>query len=252
MTFAKHTIVAFSFFFPALAFAASPIGNVGGSKVKEGAVSVEQRVGFTTDTPSESSHKRVQSRQHFDYGFNDWYALRIITAQDKRKGDNLEYAGITLENRFQIIEERDHGWSGGLRLQYTHRDGDKTPHEIDARIMAEVPFNDVWEWRHNTVLEHDIGENAVDGIQLEFRNQLSRSMDVSDTPYLTSLRLGVEMFNDFGRLNQSSGFNEEDHQLGPVARMGFVNGFYAQTGYRTSISEAGADNVFKLFVGKKL
>ncbi|MCI5049687.1 MAG: hypothetical protein MRY32_05080, partial [Rickettsiales bacterium] len=144
---------------PVLAFASSPLGNVGTAVVNDGAISYEARIGYTEDNDSTANDQRIQLREHIDVGLNDWYAFRLVAVQDKRHGDNLEHAAAILENRIQLIERRESGWDGGVRLIYVHRDGDKTPHEIDLRWMMQVPFGDGWEWRHNTVLEHDIGEN---------------------------------------------------------------------------------------------
>lgn len=233
------------------AHAASPISNVGTAKVNEGELSIEQRMGYTIDTPNNSAHKRFRMRQHLDYGWNDWYATRFVVEQNKLHADNVEHASISLENRFQIFEKKTDGWDGGFRLIYGHSDGDKTPHEIDVRLMAQVPFgtNDDWEFRHNTVLEHDIGENSRNGVTVEFRNQITKALDAPD--YMKSLRMGVEMFNDFGRLRDSAGFNSQDHQIGPVIKGSFDNGLYFQTAYRAGISDDGADHLLKLFIGKK-
>lgn len=229
------------------AHAASPIGNAGTAKTDKGALSAEWRGGFTRD----GDDKRFQMRQHVDYGFSDWYALRLITAQDKRDGDNMEHRSFTFENRIQFIEREKHGWDGGIRLGYGHSDGDKTPHELDFRLMAQIPFGREkdWELRHNTILEHDIGEDSRNGAFLELRNQITKEID--GPSYVKSLRLGLEMFNDFGRLRDSDGFGSQDHQLGPVLKASFKNGFYIQTGYRAGLSDDAADHLFKLFAGKK-
>ncbi len=235
---------------PLHAFAASPVGNVGTAIVDAGALSAEWRGGYSWDESGSSTDRRLRMREHVDYGFNDWYAARLVVSQDKRNGDNLEHGSFTFENRFQLIERRTHGWDGGVRLMYGHSDGDKTPHELDFRLMAQVPFgeNDEWEYRHNTVLEHDIGENSRHGVALEFRNQVTKVVAAPD--FLKKLRVGIEMFNDFGRLRDTRGFDSQDHQIGPVIKGYLDNGFYFQTGYRAGLSDGSNDHLVKLFIGK--
>lgn len=230
--------------------AASPVSNVGTSKVDAGALSVEQRMGYTLDESGDSSHQRFRMRQHLDYGWNGWYATRFVVEQNKLDGDNLEYANVSVENRFQLFEKNSDGWDGGFRLIYGHRDGDKTPHEIDIRLMAGVPLNDQWEWRHNTVLEHDIGENSRSGIMLELRNQITHKTEFTNDYGISYIRLGAEMFNDFGRLNELSGYSNQEHQFGPVTKISFDNGAYVQAGYRAGISQDSADHLFKIFIGR--
>lgn len=230
------------------AHASSPIAFVGGATVNQGQGSVEWRTGFVQDSESASRDSRLQMRQHLDYGLTDWYALRLIVAQDKRAGEHLEHQGVTIENRFQLIERRDYGWDGGLRLQYTQNDGDKSPNEIDFRIMAQVPLSETWEWRHNTVIEHEVGANSRSGLQLEFRNKISTSIDPF-LPHMTTACVGLTMFNDFGRLRDTSGYTSQDHQIGPIIGGSFENGMFFDTGYRKGISRGGTDHLYKFFVG---
>lgn len=245
------TFLVVSLLFLYKAHAGSPTSNVGSTKVDKGVLYLDSRFGFTLAEDSGSNDSRLRLRQHVDYGFTDWYAFRILTAQDKRRGDNLEHSSFTLENRFQFIERSKHGWDGGVRLLYSHSDGDKTPHELDFRLMAQVPFgrDKKWEYRHNTIFEHDIGPDSRHGIILELRQKISKS--VTPPPYLKSLRFGIEMFNDFGRLRDTQGFNSQDHQIGPLLKASFKNGVYLQTGYRTAFSDDGTDHVIKLFLGRK-
>lgn len=246
----KIAITLLIILFPISGYASSPISHVGGATVNEGQSSVEMRFGYTEDGGNTSDDRRLRMRQHFDYGFNDWYALRLITAQDKRDGDNLEHQAVTIENRFQLIEKRDYGWDGGIRLIYAQSDGDKTPHEIEMRFLAQVPIAKHWEFRHNTMIEHNIGNDAENGLLLEFRHQLMREIEAPHHS-LKSFDVGVEMFNDFGRLSELSGYSDQDHQFGPVIKGTFTNDLFFQTGYRAGISNGSANHVFSLAIGKK-
>jgi hypothetical protein len=233
-------------------FAASPIGNVGTAKVDAGEFNIEQRIGFTRDDKSSRTDQRLQMRQHFDYGVNDWYALRFNIAQDRRNGENMGISSYTIENRFQLIEARDHGFDAGFRIIYGHRTANQSPDEIDVRLMAMGTFgeHDEWAWRHNTVMEHDIGNNSTGGLMLEWRHQLVREID-HGVQGIKKWQVGAEIFNDIGRTNQQSGFERQDHQIGPVTKISFNNGVYAQAGYRYGVSDSAADHLFKVFLGAK-
>ena len=234
------------------ALAASPIGNVSGAKVKAGERSSEQRIGFLRDDTNSRKDQRIQMRQHFDYGVNDWYALRFIIAQDRPNGENLDISSYTFENRFQLIEAREHGFDAGIRLSYGHTSDATSPDEIDVRLIAmgHLDKQQKWAWRHNTVIEHDIGANSKGGLMLEWRHQLAREID-HGVQGIKKWQLGVEMFNDIGRTSQQSGFERQDHQIGPVTKISFNNGIYAQAGYRYGASDSAADHLFKCFIGTK-
>ena len=232
--------------------AASPISNVGTARVDEGRLSIEHRTCYTLDGESAREDQQLRTRVHLDYGFTDDYALLLIAEQSRLNGDNLEHNVITLQNRIQLFEQDTHGFDGGVRVIYGHRDGDKTPHELDLRLMGMGRFGqqNEWEWRQNIIFERDLGENSRPGWQLELRSQLMREIP-SPSPLFTRFRIGAELFADIGRLNELSGYDHQDNQFGPVLKASFSNGYYLQTGYRAGISDAAADHSVKLFVGKR-
>ncbi len=230
------------------AHAASPVSNVGTARVDVGKRAIEARTGYTEDDRSTANDNRLQLREHIDMHFTNWYGIRLVTSQDKRDGDNVEHNRVTFENWFQLIEERDYGWDGGFRVIYGHSDGDKTPHKLDVRLMAQGPVWQDWQWRHNSIFTHEIGENSKSGVSFEWRHQLTKKI-IFMPDIFASFRLGAELFNDFSKLNQLSGYANQDHQFGPVIKASFHNGLYLQTGYRTGISRQAADHSIKLFIG---
>ena len=230
--------------------AASPIGNAGTAVVNEGAFSVEQRMGYLFDEENPREDNRFRMRQHVDYGFTDWYAIRIVAEQNKRQDESLDFTGVTFENRFQLFERRKHGWDGSLRLIYIFGAGGGEPDEVDIRLIANAPIGENWAFRHNTIIEHEIGDNAADGFLMEFRTQLMRNIPV-EIDGVRRVSFGAEMFSDLGELEQPSRFNDQDHQIGPVMKASFNNGAYLQFGYRAGLSDDAPDHLLKLFVGKR-
>lgn len=230
--------------------AASPIGNVGTAKADDGAFSSEIRFGYTLDDDGDTNDGRFRLRQHIDYGVTDWYAVRVVTEQDKRTNGDFDFRGFAIENRFQFFERDRNGWDGGIRVIYGVGASAGQPDEIDIRFIGNVPIGERWEWRHNTVVEHEIGGNADDGLALELRNQLTRGIG-DFIPGTQKTRLGVEIFNDFGVLRDDSSFDDQDHQLGPVMKTQFANGVYLQAGYRAGLSDDAPNHLLKLFVGRK-
>lgn len=216
--------------------ASSSVSNVGGASVSDGHASAEIRMGVSED----DSEARIRSRVHYDYGFNDWYALRFIALQDKPDGDSYEHEAVTMEHRFQLIEKRDHGLDAGFRLVYSKKDGDKTPDDVDVVLLSQVPFGN-YEWRANAVFEREVGAHQTPGIALELRNQVTYDFGAFD--------IGIEMFNDFGKLNEQSGYDDASHDIGPVIKGDLGESLYYQAGYRAGISAGAADHTFKFYVG---
>lgn len=232
------------------AYAGSPIGNAGTAVADKGAFSFEQRMGYQFDEDNPREDGRFRMRQHVDYGFTDWYAVRIVAEQDKRDDESLDFTGLTIENRFQFFEKRNHGWDGGVRLIYIFGASPGEPDEVDVRLIANVPVGEDWSFRHNTILEHEIGDNAADGVLMELRTQMVRDFQLEEG-FVSKVSLGVEMFSDLGELNNVGSFDDQNHQIGPVMKANFGKGAYLQFGYRAGLSDDAPDHLLKLFLGKK-
>jgi hypothetical protein len=234
--------------FSSLTNASSPISNVGNSPVTEGRLTFDTRFGYISDDESAMQDRQFLMRQHIDYGFTGWYAGRIVVIQNRRDGENLEHQAINLDNRFQLFEKDIDGFDAGLRLIYSHRDGDDRPSEVNFRFISNVPFAGNWLWSYDTVLEHEVGPNARSGLALELRHQLAYD-HTPQTPAITKVRAGLQAFNSFGRLKDLSGYHNQNHQIGPFARFSFKNGTYLQTGYRKGLSRSAPDHVVNLYTG---
>ncbi|MCD8496682.1 MAG: hypothetical protein LRZ85_00465 [Alphaproteobacteria bacterium] len=227
---------------PALA---STTGAVGSPKVKADETALEMRAGFSTDDEEGSSDdSRFRSRVHIDHGFNDVYALRFIAAQDDRKGDNWEHDSLKIENRFYLLKAKDIGFDFGIRLGYQHKDGDKKPSNLEYGFYELIPF-DPWEIRFNQIFSDALGDEAEDGIEAEWRTQISRKISED------GFRLGLEAFHDFGNLDEGTNFEEQSHTIGPVLKGPIFDGsFKFEAGYRAGISDSAPDHSFKFFLSR--
>ncbi len=229
------------FFAPVNAHASST-GGVGGASVKKGVLAAEARASYSEGDESSSSDGRFQSRIHFDYGVTDSYAARIIFAQDARKNDNYEHAAITFENRFYVLRKDESGFDFGVRAAYSMKDGDKKPDNVAVEFIEVLPWQD-WEIRLNQFLKHDIGEDRRAG--LSFESRLQATTKISDTH-----RLGFESFNDFGKFRDLSGYDNQNHTIGPVLK-GKIGSYSYEAGYRAGISKSAIDHGVKFFISKK-
>lgn len=219
---------------------ASTTGSVGSPKVTAGKTELALRFGYSEADESSSEDERFRSRLHLDHGFNDFYAARVIVSQDRRKSDNLEHDAIGFENRFYLLQAKDHGFDFGVRAGYTHKDGDKKPSAVAFGLYGLVPL-DAYELRLTQTFDREVGEDSGEGIGTESRFQLTRSIAENH-------RAGIEGFHDFNNLSEQSGYSAQSHTIGPVFKGKLTDSVQYETGYRTGISEAAPDHLFKFFV----
>jgi hypothetical protein len=224
--------------------AQSLTGSVGSAAINEGERAVESRIGFDGDG-------NTASRFQFEYAFTDWYQLRVIGAFSRPDDGDWSYSRTTLENWFQWREEAEDGAgsNGGIRVAYTFSD-DGGPDQVTLRLTLTDEFADGWEWRANLIGEIETGDDSADGVFLETRAQLSRSLDLSAFGS-SELRLGVELFSEYGNSEDISAFDEQAHQLGPVLKAEWDNGVFIQTGARFGLTGASGDSIFRLSLGRE-
>jgi hypothetical protein len=219
---------------------ASTTGAVGSPKVSKGKTDVEARVGYSTDENGSGDDERLRSRVHIDHGFTEYYAARLVVAQDKRRGDSYEHDAVTFENRFYVAKAADLGFDFGVRASYTLKDGDKKPDAVTVGLYELVPFS--WgEVRANQIFKHEVGEDSTSGLNAELRFQA-----VADVA--ADHRLGVESFHNFGNLRYLSGYSDQQHTIGPVLKGSLAKDVKYETGYRVGVSKGAPDHNLKFIV----
>lgn len=221
---------------------ASTTGSVGSAAVKAGETKVEARFGYSEAEESSSQDERFRTRFQIDHGFNEWYAGRIVVRQDKRKGDSYEHESVTFTNRVQLLDKAEEGFDFGFRLSYALQDGDKKADFVEFGLYEVIPYED-YEFRMNQIFAHDVGQESEDGVSGELRLQGTRAISESH-------RLGLESYHDFGNLTTLSGYSAQSHQIGPVLKGKFGDGYAYETGYRAGISEGAPDHNMKFFISK--
>jgi len=207
---------------------------VGGATVDKGKTAVEYRLAGSLDDESTSHDDRIRTRVHIDHAFTDLYAARLVYVMDRRKGDGFEAAGLSWQNRFHFIKRENHGWDGGMRLNYTFADGDKKPDDISLRFYQEFPLGG-FNIRFNQIFGHDIGEDSGKGISAEWRSQITQAIGGETA-------IGLDFFHDFGNLSQQDGYSAQEHAIGPVVKAKFGGGYSLEAGYRIGLSAAAPDH----------
>jgi hypothetical protein len=189
------------------------------------------------------------ARVHAEYGFTDWFLLRGIVSFNRPDDGDWDYSALTIENWFQWREEsRDgQGFNGGLRFAYAFQDGGG-PDEAEVRLTLTDRFAQHWEWRANLIGEMETGAGSEGGVALETRAQLSRAVARFDP---VETRFGIELFSEYGNTRDLADLTDQAHQLGPVVKVEWGEGYYAQVGARFGLTDASDDAMVKLFVGRE-
>lgn len=212
--------------------------NVSGPSVGAGVADIEFRGGIEFD---ENNADHYRQRLHLDYGLNDTLALRIITRQEQREGGHLEYRATDVEARMQLFEDEAWGFDGGFKVAYSKADGDDGPDELTLYWLYEIKRYG-FSFRQNALVGTQFGEEADQTPTAELRWQALANIWENHS-------LGLEMFNDFGPVNEWTGYNEQGHRIGPVLKGKLAQGVNYQTGMLFGISDDAPDIGIKFFIG---
>ena len=228
---------------PVTATAINSVGTVGGIAVNKGKLSVETRFGYE----ERDSDDLIRFRQHLDYGFTDYYAVRLITSQTDGESVGFEDSTKAIENRFQIFDKKTDGFDGGFRLTYLARPSQ--PDIVGLFNTAEVNWGSRWLTRHNVIVNHQIGGNKTSGVALSVRNRFARNYDAQKNA-LNISQAGVDLFNTIGNLRLNDDYSDQNHQIGIYANQKFEDRIYTQLTYRAGISSSSSNHVGMFTLGR--
>lgn len=233
-----------------VAHATSPISQIGSPVVTKGELGIESRFGYTEDGNTPQDDNRVFTRQHFNYGFTDWYATRLIFRQNKFNNDAFEYNLVGFENHFQFTDRKIEGFDSGMRIVYIANHHNFGSDILENRYLLQLPIYDDWQYRFHGIFTYTLENNPNHDVNFEMRHQLTYRINMLPK-YLHQTNIGLETFNFLNALDNSGNYQDQNHQLGTILRSNLNNNYYFQTHYRFGITDDSADKIFGISIGKK-
>ena len=218
------------------AFAMANTSTVFSPEVKAGTQALEYRTSYF---PSDGDRDKVFShRLHYQHAFDDTWRLRLIGQQRSVDGESLDYRYTRLELQQQYQESEDAGWDAAFRYELQISDESDSPHRVRLVWTAKTDIDDYWQLRTNLITGREFGEEDGNGLLLEVRGQATYKLAGGH-------RLGLEFFSDLNRTTDIGGFDDQEHQLGPVLKGKFGELKY-NAGYLYGLSDSVRDHNFRL------
>lgn len=211
--------------------------GVSGPVVDGDEKSVEYRLGLTPDGAGDSYAHRL----HYEQALSAAVKTRAVLMVHDRAGENASFSSARAELTWQVTPD-DRFWQSGLRTEIQYRDGG--PVVLGARWLNEWDLNDSWTTRFNLIGQAETGNGAADGLFLETRASLSRTIGAR--------KVGLELFNDFGSTADMPDFDGQEHQAGPFLETSLGDTLQLKTGILFGLSDAADDTTFKLSLGRDL
>lgn len=203
--------------------------------VDEGERSAQYRLGFDPDGDA------LAQRFHYQEALNGELRWRFIGQFRRTDGSDVDFDFARLELLWQVTPD-DQAYQSALRFEARYRSDDR-PGDIGVLWTNQWPLGEGWRLRLIGDLGREIGSGADDGFTLGSRAEISRKLDFSS-------RIGVQLFSDYGTTEALPGFDEQEHELGPVASFDVGEDWSLVTGALFGLTDASADAQFRLWVSR--
>lgn len=225
----------FALSFPALA---QNTGGVFGPTVNEGARLWQYRITFDPDSDG------LAQRLHYEQAVNGDIMLRGVVQGRKTDDSDLEFDYVQGEMFWDLSQDGD-AWRTGIRLDARYRDGDR-PGFIGLNWMNQWSLSDVLSARFLVLSAVEIGNNRRDGVFLQTRASLYKRSRTLPT-------FGLELYNSYGSTDDFADFDDQRHQLGPVAVFRLQEGkTFVTTNVLFGLTDATPDAELRLWLTWRL
>ena len=219
--------------------AAATTSSVFGPGVDAGERAIEYRLSYAAEEES------FDQRLHYQQALRPDLRARLIAAQRRRGAGDLELAYWRVETQWQYLRGSGSGWAAAVRGEVQIAEGDDGPHRLRIGWTGSRALSARWQQRVNLLAGREIGGGRASGIAIELRAQTTYT--VSDGG-----RLGLELFSDLNTTTDLGGFDDQEHQLGPIFKQKIGERWAVSTSVLVGVSDAAPDLAWRLLVERSL
>lgn len=215
--------------------ALADVGSPKSAGVTYNEMSIEYK-GSRTGDDRRSMNNEQEHEFEVYYGATDTIKLGFERVYEREPGDGFESEAFVPNITYEITQQGDWWLSTALYAQYKFEDGDN---DAVKTIAIAERHQDAFLARANLGIEREVGGSRSHGASVETALQ-------GLYMWRKSLNIGGEWFADYGKANDFSDTEDQEHYVGPVI-MGTLFDIgpgemkYA-VGYYWGITDASADN----------
>jgi hypothetical protein len=180
-------------------------------------------------------------RLHYQHSFNNRVRARVVVQYRDR--DAFEYEYVRAEMLYNVKKKATDGmWSSGIRFDVRQRRSDN-PEEFAMHWTNQWDFKNGIRVRGIVLGSWEFGgDNAGSGTGIQTRSSVSKKLD-------NGITVGVEIFNDLGRIGSLGSFDSQGHQIGPMIN-GTIGSLKYEVRYLAGVSNGSRDHNFGFRINK--
>ena len=207
--------------------------------VEFGELEIEYRGSYAFDDRDNKDGKQ-KHKSAIGYGVTPWWFTEIYGEWENHPGaadNDLKYATTEWENRFQISEPGAWSIDTGFMVELEFAAESDEQDEVKTLLLFEKEM-DQWRHRANPFVEYKYGADEEEeweaGASWSTTYRLRREFEP-----------GLELHWNYGNVEESHRFDEQEFQLGPVLYGKIGEHFKYDVGYLFGVSESSPDGELK-------
>ncbi len=207
--------------------------GVFGATVDEGEKEIEYRIAYDPDL------KDFNQRVHYQQAVNGSVRLRGIVQTRATDDRDFDFDYVRAELLWQLTPDGN-SWASGLRFDGRIR-GDDRPALVAVNWTNQFKLSPRLSARAIAIAGVEIGPGHSEGVLLETRERLA--YEVTD-----DLKLGVDIFNEYGSTAGIDDLEDQVHQIGPFASVDVGRSWNVYAGALFGATQASPDTELRLFI----
>lgn len=205
-------------------------------QVTKGEFAAEANINYSFDHRKEMDNYFSQVLG-FEYGVTNYWQTELSGEFEKETGSHDKLTNLKWENIFVPFAHGENWMDVGLYVEFEKGMEDDSPNNLEGKLLLEKEFGK-FDNTANLIVSHEFGPNhstdTEGGLAFQTTYRYSRMFQP-----------GIEYYANFGDLNHTAAFNDQDHKIGPVVE-GKIGNVNYNTGVLFGLSEGAQDTTVKL------
>lgn len=171
------------------------------------------------------------------YGVTDWWETEVGMEFADEADDDFEAEALVFENKFQLAPKGALFVDPGVKVEYA-KNLKGGPDELQAKFLLGKQIGKFSNLA-NIAVSREVGEDSENDLEYGFSYALAYEHS-EDFAY------GLEWYSGFGTFkSDSDSFDEQSHQVGPVAYGELTEGVEYEAGVLFGLTDEAPDATIK-------
>ena len=203
----------------------------------------ELELEYSGSTTFDNHHDKNDLQSHeteFEYGITDRLMLELNATFEKQPDESVKSHAVGFGGRYQFFEQGEYWLDTGVLITYNRATQKFQPDSIEAKMLLEKQWGRFLH-RANIGIEQEVGRYSSGSPDRVFLWNSRYRFDPHFEP-------GFEIQSDFGKANETHGFNQQKHYIGPAVYGEIIPNLKYEAAYYCGVSDASSKSAARLLL----